>query len=74
MDRPSLDSLTQGLQINADGSVDLYIGQAAPNGMESNLIKMPKGKGWFTWFRFYGPQKALFDKSWKMPDIDKVSR
>ena len=72
MNRPSLDSLTESLQINTDGSVDLYMGQTAPPGMASNLIKIPKGKGWFPWFRFYGPEQALFNKSWKMPDIEKV--
>jgi hypothetical protein len=30
------------------------------------------GKGWFPFFRFYGPDKALFDKSWTLPDIEKV--
>jgi hypothetical protein len=24
-------------------------------------------------FRFYGPEKPLFDKTWKLPDIEKVS-
>jgi hypothetical protein len=23
-------------------------------------------------FRFYGPEKPLFDKTWKLPDIEKV--
>jgi hypothetical protein len=23
-------------------------------------------------FRFYGPEKALFDKTWKLPDIEKT--
>jgi hypothetical protein len=23
-------------------------------------------------FRFYGPEKALFDKTWKLPDIEKI--
>lgn len=72
MSCPSLDSLTESLQINADGSVDLYMGQTAPHGMESNWIKIPKGKGWFPWFRFYGPKPSLFNKSWKIPDIEKV--
>jgi hypothetical protein len=26
----------------------------------------------FPWFRFYGPEKALMDKSWTMPDIEMV--
>ena len=25
-------------------------------------------------FRFYGPEKALFDKSWTMPDIETVKQ
>jgi hypothetical protein len=24
-------------------------------------------------FRVYGPEKALFDKTWKLPDIEKVA-
>jgi hypothetical protein len=23
-------------------------------------------------FRFYGPEKPLFDKTWKLPDVEKV--
>jgi len=30
------------------------------------------GKGWFTYFRFYGPKEAYFDKSWQLPDLDQV--
>jgi hypothetical protein len=28
--------------------------------------------GWFTYFRFYGPKEAYFDKSWQLPDLDEV--
>jgi hypothetical protein len=24
-------------------------------------------------FRLYGPEKPLFDKTWKLPDIEKIS-
>jgi hypothetical protein len=24
-------------------------------------------------FRFYGPQKGIFDKNWKLPDIERVT-
>ena len=57
---------------NADGSVDLYIGPKAPAGQESNWLYTPPGKAWFPWFRFYGPEKAFFDKAWKLPDIERV--
>jgi hypothetical protein len=70
--RPTLDSLDKAMRKNADGSVDLYMGPKAPAGEESNWIHTPEGKGWFAWFRFYGPERPVLDKSWKMPDIEKV--
>jgi hypothetical protein len=70
--RPTLDALDKGMRRNADGSVDLYMGPKAPTGQEANWIYTPAGKSWFPWFRFYGPKKALFDKSWTMPDIAQV--
>jgi len=70
--RPTLDALNKGLLKNADGSVDIYIGPKAPAGQEANWIYTPAGKSWFPWFRFYGPEKALFDKSWMMPDLAQV--
>jgi hypothetical protein len=24
-------------------------------------------------FRLYGPEKPLFDKTWRLPDIEKIS-
>jgi hypothetical protein len=59
--RAGADSYDEQLKRNPDGSVDLYIGP-----------EPPAGKGWFPFFRFYGPDKALFDKSWTLPDIEKV--
>ncbi len=70
--RPTLDSLDKGLRKNADGSVDIYFGPKAPAGQESNWIFTPAGTSWFPWFRFYGPEKAVFNKSWKMTDIEQV--
>jgi hypothetical protein len=29
-------------------------------------------KGFEVLFRFYGPEKPLFEKTWKLPDIDKL--
>jgi hypothetical protein len=72
LERPTRDSLDKTLRKNTDGSVDLYFGPKAPAGHESNWIETPAGKSWFAWIRFYGPEKALFDKSWKMPDIEAV--
>ncbi len=68
----ALSSLGKDIQKNSDGSVDVYIGPKAPAGKESNWLYTPEGKNWFPWFRFYGPEKAVLDKSWKMPDIELV--
>jgi hypothetical protein len=65
-------SLDKGVRKNADGSVDIYVGPKAPAGMESNWIYTPPGKNWYPWFRFYGPEKAIFDKTWKLPNIELV--
>ena len=69
----SRSSNTPGLQKNADGSVDLYFGPRAPEGKESNWVPT-SAKGKFEMlFRFYGPEKALFDKAWKLPDVEQVA-
>jgi hypothetical protein len=68
-DRSSRDDIVK----NADGSVDLYFGPKAPVGKPSkNWIKTLPGKGWFTYFRLYAPTKPYFDRSWALPDIEKV--
>ena len=49
----------------------LYFGPKAPAGKESNWVPTdPNGK-FEVLFRFYGPLKPLFDKTWKLPDIEK---
>jgi hypothetical protein len=58
------------LQLNADGSVDLYCGPQAPKGKASNWI--PTGRDFFLIFRCYGPEKALFERSFILPDVEKV--
>lgn len=60
------------LQTNRDGSIDVYFGPSAPTGKESNWIKTTPGKGWFAYFRWYGPTEAFFDKSWKLSDIEET--
>jgi len=70
--RLTLGSLDKELQKNADGTVDVYFGPNPPAGQESNWLYTHPGKKWFPWFRVYGPEKAIFDKSWKLPDIEKV--
>ena len=68
-DRSSRDVIVT----NADGSVDLTFGPAAPAGMpESNWIKTLPGKGWFSYFRLYGPTQPYFNRSWVLSDIEMI--
>ena len=68
----SRSSHTPGLQKNGDGSVDVYFGPKAPAGKESNWVPTKSDSGFEVLFRFYGPEKPLFDKTWKLPDIEEV--
>ncbi len=67
-------STTSGLQKNPDGSVDIYFGPKTPAGKESNWVPTDVSGKFEVLFRFYGPQKALFDKTWKLPDIEAVAQ
>jgi hypothetical protein len=71
---PSRSSQTPGLQKNADGSVDIYFGPKAPAGKESNWVPTSTDGGFEVLFRFYGPEKPLFEKTWRLPDIEKETR
>ncbi len=42
-------------------------------GKESNWVPTRPGEHFEVLFRLYGPDKPLFDKTWVLPDIEKVS-
>ena len=70
--RSSRSSQSPELQKNADGSVDVYFGPTAPEGKDSNWVPTDPKRQFELLFRFYGPEKALFEKTWKLPNIEKV--
>ncbi|HEY9642131.1 MAG TPA: DUF1254 domain-containing protein [Coleofasciculaceae cyanobacterium] len=57
---------------NADGSVELYFSPTAPPGKETNWVPTVPERGWFALFRFYAPTEPYFDRTWSLPDIEKV--
>jgi hypothetical protein len=67
---PAVGSLTKGLLVNVDGSVDVYFGPKAPNGKENNWVQTIPGKGWNTLLRLYGPLEPWFDKTWRPGEIE----
>ncbi|MDT4858906.1 hypothetical protein FQZ97_933970 [compost metagenome] len=70
--RVSLSSFVEGLERNADGSVDLYLAPKAPAGKEHNWIPTKPGVRTLLIFRFYQPDKGVADKSWQLPDLERV--
>jgi hypothetical protein len=57
-----------GLVPNADGSVDIYIQNAASAGHESNWLPAPSGN-FILWLRVYLPGKAILDGQYKVPSV-----
>lgn len=53
-------------------SIDLYFSPKAPAGQENHWIQTIPDKGWFMYFRIYGPEAAAFDGSWKPGDFEEV--
>jgi len=70
--RAEVNSYEPGLVANHDGSVDLYLGHTAPAVGAANWAALTSGRAWFPMLRFYGPTPALFDKSWRAPEIERV--
>jgi hypothetical protein len=60
-----------GLVPNADGSVDIYIQNAAPTGHESNWLPAPTGN-FNLWLRAYLPGAAILDGQYTVPPVQEV--
>jgi hypothetical protein len=68
----SRSSQTPNLMKNTDGSVNVYFGPKAPAGKEGNWVPIDANGEFEVIFRLYGPEKPLFDKTWKLPDAERV--
>ncbi len=67
---PAVSSYTQPV-VNNDGSIDIEFGPTPPKD-KRNWIQTVPDKGWFPFFRAYGPTEAYFDKTWQLEDIVPV--
>lgn len=70
--RPDISSRKADAVKNTDGSMDVYFGPQAPAGKEVNWVQTEPGKGWFAYFRFYGPTEPFFNRSWALPDLEQM--
>jgi hypothetical protein len=65
-------SSDKGLEVNEDGSIDIYFGPEAPEGKEANWTPTKAGERFFLLFRFYGPEKSAMDKTYQLNDLVEI--
>jgi hypothetical protein len=67
--RYSIGDRTNGLQLGADGSLEIYIQNENPGpGKAANWLPAPAGPFFFV-ARLYGPRPAVLDGSWTLPAL-----
>jgi hypothetical protein len=52
--------------------IDLRFGPTEPATAKEQWIKTIPGRGWFVYFRIYGPEEPAFNGSWKPTDFVEV--
>jgi hypothetical protein len=72
------DEDTRQMPVTPQGRPDISFrsrSTSAPRraGNEANWVQTVPGKGWSSYFRFYGPTEPFFDKSWGLPDFEKIN-
>ena len=68
----SIDSNMKDVQMNDDGSVDIYFGPKAPAGKESNWLPTDPERRFFLLARFYGPNPEILNGSFVLNDIELI--
>lgn len=68
----SVSSLTPGLTVNDDGTVDVYFGPQAAAGQEANWVETGDSTSFELMFRFYGVQPAVLEKTWQLTDLTRL--
>ncbi|HEY4131200.1 MAG TPA: DUF1254 domain-containing protein [Gemmatimonadaceae bacterium] len=71
--RVGRSSQTPNLTVEGDGSVELWLSPDAPADAAANWIQTNDGGEFELLARFYGPKPALFDKSWRLGDVERVA-
>jgi hypothetical protein len=69
--RPDLSSY-DSLALRTDGSAIVYFGPRPPPSGTANWIQTLPGRGWFTYLRLYAPTESYFNRSWQLPDIERL--
>ena len=71
-DKAALRSLFELKDAGNSGVVDLFFGPKSPRRQEWRWIQTIPDRGWFAYFRIYGPEGPAFDGSWKPGDFEPL--
>ena len=70
---PSINSLSEAVAKNGDGSIDLWFGPSKPaDAPDTNFIQTVNGRNFIATVRLYGTGVEFFDQTWKPDDVVKV--
>ncbi len=69
--KAALRSMFELADVPTDETVELHFGPEVPFEGDNRWIKTVSGRGWFVYFRIYGPEGPAFDGSWQLPDFKK---
>jgi hypothetical protein len=61
--------------LDTSQAAELHFAPEAPadDDAKHRWIKTIPGKGWFVYFRIYGPDEPAFDGSWQLPDFEAIT-
>jgi len=58
--------------VNADGSIDLFLGPKPVEGYEANTVITNPKEETFLMFRFYGAKPELWTRKWELGSPERV--
>jgi hypothetical protein len=70
---PSINSLSENIAKNDDGSIDIYFSPTKPQNVPStNWIQTLNGRDFMTVIRLYGTEIEFFDQTWQADELEKI--
>jgi hypothetical protein len=68
----TVSSNDEGVKVNGDGSIDLYLGPKPVKGFEVNTVITNPDEDTFLMFRLYGATPQLWERKWQLGDPELV--
>ena len=68
-----MSSNDEGVKVNADGSIDLYLASEPVKWYEANTVVTNPDEDSLLMFRFYGLTQQLCNRNWRVGDPDHVN-